>query len=137
VGLILDSTDLIVAERSGANARYAIEAIQRQVPNEQIGISVISLMELAHGVARARNQAQAEVRRQFIRDLQSSLPVYAVSDVIALRAGELDGQLAIQNIHLALSDLLIGVTALTLGYRIATRNVRHFRLIPGLVVITL
>jgi predicted nucleic acid-binding protein len=33
------------------------------------------------------------------------------------------------------ADLLIGATALQLGYAICTRNVRHFRLIPGLEVI--
>ena len=36
-----------------------------------------------------------------------------------------------------LSDLLIGVTALELGYQIVTHNVRHFRLIPGLNVLQL
>ena len=32
-------------------------------------------------------------------------------------------------------DLLIGATALHLGYSLKTTNVRHFRLIPGLDVI--
>jgi predicted nucleic acid-binding protein len=34
-----------------------------------------------------------------------------------------------------LSDLLIGVTALELGYSVATRNLRHFKMIPGLSVV--
>jgi predicted nucleic acid-binding protein len=32
------------------------------------------------------------------------------------------------------ADLIIGASALELGYAIATHNVRHFRLIPGLDV---
>lgn len=34
-------------------------------------------------------------------------------------------------------DLLIGATALEIGYAVVTANVRHFQLIPGLNVITL
>jgi tRNA(fMet)-specific endonuclease VapC len=34
-------------------------------------------------------------------------------------------------------DLLIGVTALHLGYGLGTRNLRHFRMIPGLNVVEL
>jgi predicted nucleic acid-binding protein len=36
-----------------------------------------------------------------------------------------------------LSDLLIGASALELGYGVGTANVRHFQLIPGLNVIQL
>jgi predicted nucleic acid-binding protein len=35
------------------------------------------------------------------------------------------------------ADLLIGVTALHYGYAIGTRNVRYFRMIPGLTVLSL
>lgn len=34
-------------------------------------------------------------------------------------------------------DLLIGVTALYYAYGLATRNVRHFRMIPNLTVVQL
>lgn len=36
-----------------------------------------------------------------------------------------------------LLDLLIGVTALELGYGVATHNVRHFHMVPGLSVMRL
>ncbi|MGD0796083.1 MAG: hypothetical protein ABR910_00035 [Acidobacteriaceae bacterium] len=35
------------------------------------------------------------------------------------------------------TDLLIGATALSLGFSVMTENVRHFKLIPGLDVISL
>ena len=40
-----------------------------------------------------------------------------------------------KGIRLAFEDLLIGATALELGYSVATANVRHFRLVPGLSVV--
>jgi predicted nucleic acid-binding protein len=35
------------------------------------------------------------------------------------------------------ADLLIGATALQFGYAVGTRNLRHFRMIPGLRVVPL
>lgn len=54
---------------------------------------------------------------------------------IALRAGRIDGQSQAKGVRIPLSDLLIGVSALELGYGVGTANVRHFELIPGLKVI--
>jgi predicted nucleic acid-binding protein len=34
-----------------------------------------------------------------------------------------------------LADLLIGVTALEFGYRIAKANVRHFKMVPGVEIV--
>jgi predicted nucleic acid-binding protein len=34
-------------------------------------------------------------------------------------------------------DLLIGAAALEIGYAVATANLRHFKLIPGLKVVSL
>jgi predicted nucleic acid-binding protein len=56
---------------------------------------------------------------------------------VALRAGQIDGENSAQGIRLALSDLLIGVTALELGYRVATTNLRHFKMVPGLGIVSI
>jgi predicted nucleic acid-binding protein len=40
-----------------------------------------------------------------------------------------------KGIRVALGDLLIGATALELGYSVLTSNIRHFEKIPGLIVI--
>lgn len=39
--------------------------------------------------------------------------------------------------RIPLSDLLIGASALELGYGVGTANIRHFQLIPGLNLIQL
>jgi predicted nucleic acid-binding protein len=56
---------------------------------------------------------------------------------IALRVGQIDGENQAKGIRIPLADLLIGVTALELGYSVATGNLRHFQLIPGLSVMQL
>jgi len=53
MGLILDSSVLIKAERQGQNARHMLTAISGTAGNTDIAISVVTLIELAHGAARA------------------------------------------------------------------------------------
>lgn len=62
------------------------------------------------------------------------MPVHPVTVAIALRAGHTDGQMQAAGKRVALADLLIGSTALQLGYSVATANVRHFAMIPDLVI---
>jgi predicted nucleic acid-binding protein len=134
MGLILDSSVLIAAERRGNNARQALNAIAQHTQDEEIAISVVTLIELAHGAARALTPEKASRRHQFIRELGAALPVYPVTTPIALRAGQIDGETAARGVRIALADLIIGVTALELGYRVATGNLRHFQRIPGVAV---
>jgi len=49
MGLILDSSVLITAERQGQNARQMLTAISRTAGETEIAISVVTLIELAHG----------------------------------------------------------------------------------------
>jgi tRNA(fMet)-specific endonuclease VapC len=137
MGLILDSSVLIAAERQGRNARQALAEIAMRVAGEDVAVSVVTLIELAHGVARANTPQRKATRRQFLNELMTALPMHPVTVPVALRAGQIDGENAAQGIRLALSDLLIGVTALELGYRVATANVRHFQMVPGLGIVTL
>ena len=53
MGLILDSSVLITAERQGLNARQMLAAISSAIGGDEIGMSVVTLIELAHGAARA------------------------------------------------------------------------------------
>ena len=92
-------------------------------------------MELAHGIAHANTPERKATRQQFLNELIAAVPVHPVSTSVALRTGRIDGENAAQGVRLALSDLLIGVTALDLGYRVATGNMRHFEMVPGLEVV--
>jgi predicted nucleic acid-binding protein len=92
-------------------------------------------MEMAHGEARAANEARASIRALFLTDLMTALQVHPVSAEVARSAGRLDGNLTKRGEPIAFPDILIGVTALELGYSVVTRNLRHFQRIPGLTVI--
>jgi tRNA(fMet)-specific endonuclease VapC len=134
VGLILDSSILIASERKGLNARQTLATIAAQAPGEDVALSAITVMELAHGASRAETAERKATRLGFLTELISALPVHSVTTAIALRAGQIDAECSVRGVRIALSDLLIGVTALTLRYRVATSNLRHFRMIPGLEV---
>src|ERR1700756_4422137 len=134
MGLILDSSVLIAAERQGKNARQVLSTLATGIGQTEVGISVVTLLELAHGAVRAESPDRKLKREKFIEELLVAMPVYPVTATIALLAGQLDGQNQARGVKVPLADLLIGVTALELGYGIATANLRHFRQIPGLSV---
>lgn len=91
-------------------------------------------MELEHGIWRAREPTQASRRKQFLEDLIGSVPIYPVTTELARRAGRIDAEQQGRGIRAAFQDLLIGVSALNLGYAVLTHNVRHFEKIPNLEV---
>ena|SRR5258708_38550984 len=128
MGLILDSSVLIAVERQGKNARQVLAALSEKLDETEIGISVITLIEIAHGAARA-DTAERKAKRE--------KPVFPVTVSVALRTGQLDGENQAKGLRLPLPDLLIGVTALDLGYGVGAANLRHFRQVAGLKVIEL
>jgi predicted nucleic acid-binding protein len=134
MGLILASIVLIKAEREGQNARQMLTAVSRTAGNTDIAISVVTLIELAYGAARADTAERKAKRLEFIQELLRALPIHPVTVPIALRVGQIDGENQAQGVRLPLADLLIGVKALELGYSVATGNLRHFQRIPGLSV---
>ena len=92
MGLILDSSVLVAAERQGQNARQMLATIAAKTSETEIGISVVTLIELTHGAARADTPERKAKRRQFIQELQVALPIYLVTAMVAVRAGEIDGE---------------------------------------------
>ncbi|MDE3167948.1 MAG: PIN domain-containing protein [Acidobacteriota bacterium] len=133
---MLDSTAAVAAERQGKNARQLLETVARETGDEGIAISVVTVLELAHGITRADTAERQERRQRCLDELLTGVPVQPVTVQIALRAGQIDGQCQARGIRM-LSDLRIAASALELGYRVGTANVRHFQLIPDLHVVSL
>ena len=92
MGLILDSSVLITAERQGQNVRQMLAAISSQAGNTDIAISVVTLIELAHGAARADTPERKAKRQQFIQELLTALPIHPITVSLALRVGQIDGE---------------------------------------------
>jgi predicted nucleic acid-binding protein len=53
----------------------------------------------------------------------------------ALLAGKIDREQQRRGVTIPFADLLIGATALEVGYPLLTLNARHFHMIPGLSVV--
>jgi len=75
------------------------------------------------------------IRESFLRELPAGVEVFPYTKETALLAGKIDGEQQSRGITIPFVDLLIGVTALEVGYSVLTVNARHFHLIPGLTVV--
>jgi len=137
VGLILDSSILIAAERRGDTVEKLIEQIVGNAGDQDAALSAVGLTELVHGIHRARTP-EVRLRRQlFVEELLRDLAVYPYTRAIALLAGKIDGEQQARGVTVPFADLLISATALELGFSVLTINIRHFRLIPGLQLVPL
>jgi predicted nucleic acid-binding protein len=137
MGLILDSSVVIAAERRGDNVTQMLKQIFAATGDQRAVLSSVGLTELVHGIYRAQSTQARSRRDSFIRELLNDVEVYPYTKETALLAGKIDGEQQSQGITVPFGDLLIGATALEVGYSMLTVNVRHFRLIPGLTVVQL
>jgi tRNA(fMet)-specific endonuclease VapC len=138
---MLDSMAAVAAERQGKSARQMLASVFMEISltetrDDGIGVSVVTVLELAHGIARADTAERRKRRQRFLNETLTGVPIQPVTVPIALRAGQIDGQSQAKGIRIPL-DLPIGASSLELGYGVGTANVRHFQLIPGLSVIRL
>jgi predicted nucleic acid-binding protein len=102
--------------------------------DQETALSAIALVELVHGIHRADTPQRRTGRELFIQELLADVPVYPFTRQIAFLAGRIDGEQQSQGVKIPFQDLLIGATALHLGYMVMTGNPRHFQMIPDLVV---
>ena len=137
MGLILDSSVVIAAERRGDTVEKLIEWVVSVAGDQAAALSAVGLTELAHGIYRAQNPEIREHRQAFIDDLLRALVVYPYTTATALLAAKIDGEQQSKGVKIPFGDLLVGVTALELGFSVLTVNVRHFRIIPGLQIVQL
>jgi predicted nucleic acid-binding protein len=125
----------MAAERQGHSVLQILEQIGNIFGGVDLGISVITVAELMHGAYRAYNDLRKHRRLAFIDRICKDVPVSPVTLEIARLVGRLEGELATKGFAMAFEDLAIGVTALQLGFDVATLNVKHYKLIPGLNVV--
>jgi len=76
-------------------------------------------------------------RESFLNELMAALTVYPYTKETALLAGKIDGEQQSRGVVIPFGDLLIGATALSLGYQVLTGNPRDFQRIPSLPVVLL
>jgi tRNA(fMet)-specific endonuclease VapC len=92
MGLILDSSILVAAERVGESVGAILKRVQTTQGETESGLSVVTIVELTHGIYRAKSDADRERRRAFTEELCRDVTVHAVTLEVAQLAGK--GQLA-------------------------------------------
>jgi predicted nucleic acid-binding protein len=137
MGLILDSSILITAERNAQSVKLLLARVLAIAGNQEAAIAAVSVVELAHGIYRADTPERKKARQTFVDELVSNVPVYPFTRQTGLLAGKIDGEQQAKGVRIPFQDLLIGTTALELRYSVVTGNARHFRMIPNLIVIEL
>ena len=134
MGLILDTSILIESERRGEGVEDILRRVRGARGEIDVALSAVSAVELTHGIYRARSDADRDQRRVFVEGVFHDLLVHPLTLAIAQLAGRIEGEQAAKGVSIAIEDLLIGATALHLGFEVVTLNLRHFQMIPGLRV---
>jgi predicted nucleic acid-binding protein len=135
VGVILDSSVVITGERRGNTVRQILEYVKTSCGEIEVGLSVVTVVELTHGIERADTDVRRQRRQAFVDELIRDVPVHPVTIDMARIAGHIEGEQEARGVSIAFEDLLIAATALQLGFGVATGNVRHFRVVPGPLVV--
>jgi tRNA(fMet)-specific endonuclease VapC len=135
MGLILDSSVVIAAERRGDTPEQLVQQVIRVAGNQEAALSSVGLTELVHGIYRANSMERRHRRQSFVEELRIGLTVYPYNAESAMLAGRIDGEQTAMGVIIPFVDLLIGATALSLGFSVLTVNLRHFRQIPGLNIV--
>ena len=128
MGVILDISVLIEAERGN----FDLEKFTKDREREPFGLSVISVAELLHGVHRADSEKRRVRRSAYVEKTIALFPIYPFGVHIARTYAQIWANLMKQGMQIGAHDLIIGSTALALGFSVATFNKRHFHKIEGL-----
>ena len=137
LGLVLDSSVLVAAERKKLTTPEVIRKVREAAGDVTIVICSLTVAELAHGIYRTDTAERARMRRQFLDEIKAHVPVHPVTEFTAEIVGRTGAEQASKGINLPLADLIIGACALELGYAVGTSNIRDFNRIPGLSIIEL
>jgi tRNA(fMet)-specific endonuclease VapC len=129
VGLIIDTSVLVAAERTG---------VALDLPaDEQVGLSTVVLMEYWKGVERADSSLRRRRRVEFFEHATAAFELFSVTAATATMAARVWADLVRAGTTIGAVDLLIAASALERDWAIATLDLRHFERVPGLRIVTL
>lgn len=141
MGAVVDTTVFVDLERNAGSRGVAdpVGLIGRSLeqclgPEEEVAISAVTASELLHGVHRATSEHRPR-REAFVEAVISVIPVLEF-DLLAARAhARLWAGLASAGADVGAHDRIVAATAISMGWRVATANTRHFERIAGLDVV--
>ncbi len=127
--MYLLDTDTLIYSLKGESA--VLDNFRRHAADPK-AVSVITYGELVFGAQASQRVTEnlAKVYR-----LKEIFPLVDVTPAIMDIFGALKAELRKNGTPVDDFDLLIGATAITMGYRVVTNNERHYTKIPGLEVV--
>jgi predicted nucleic acid-binding protein len=129
VGTLIDTSVLIAVERGELDL-----ADLREDDAEELAIAAITASELLHGVHRLRGAVARTRAERFVEHLLDVIPVIPFDLDVARIHARIDAELSAAGAAVGDADLMIAATAVWIDYRIATRDLRSFPKIKGLIV---
>ena len=122
---LLDTDTLIYFLKGNA----AVVENFRASTNTPKAISVVTYGELVFGEHKSERSTENLARAHRLAELY---PIVDVTRAVMDTFGEIKADLSATGTIVDDFDLIIGVTALTLGYTVVSNNTKHFSKIPGL-----
>src|ERR1039458_3700060 len=80
LGVILDSSVVIEAERQQLSVAQFLKQIVQKIGEREAALSSITVAELVHGIYRANTEQRRARRRAFLDDLKATVPGYPITD---------------------------------------------------------
>ena len=129
----LDTTILIdLTRRASPRREQAIQKIEELTKKGQrLATTRFNVAELHVGLSRARRPEEIE---ETVNALLDELEIFEFNDAAAKLFGSITGFLQQIGRPAGDMDVLIAATTMAYGHTLVTRNSRHFRDIPLLVV---
>jgi len=132
MGVIFDTSVLIALERGELDPDRLVQGREQ----EPFGISVISAAELLHGVHRADTQKRRIKRSSYVEKVLELYAIYPFELGAARIYAEVWATLQRKGVRIGAHDLMIAATAISLGWTVATLDLRDYRKIEGLMLET-
>ena len=132
MGVIFDTSVLIALERGELDPDRLVQGREQ----EPFGISVISAAELLHGVHRADTQKRRIKRSSYVEKVLEHYAIYPFELGAARIYAEVWTTLQRKGVRIGAHDLMIAATAISLGWTVATLDLRDYRKIEGLMLET-
>ena len=130
MGLILDTSVFIQAERRGARPEFSSLETYGET-----GIATITASELLVGLHRADSEKRRKKRSAFIDFVLEEFPIREFTLDVARVHAKVYAQLAERGEMIGAHDLIIAATALSRGDAVLTTNVEEFSRIRELEVL--
>lgn len=121
-------TDILIDHLRGK--REIVSYIEKlEEAGSMLSTTSINAFELYYGAYKTRKR---EKNVAAVRNLLSRLILLNFNYEASVKAGEILAYIESRGRIIDYRDLFIGVTALVNGFTLLTRNVKHFKYIPGL-----